>query len=503
MTPRRVGLVEACDDRQLFGFPLWPKQRDLLSAIEEEAARLHVLALGRRGTKTTMKALTGLWCCLLRPELLEFLLPGERGYAVGVATNLRQARLLMGQALAIVERSPLLSAMVEESSADEIKFTNSTGFSAFPCTARGGRGWPIFCLLMDEAAHFVDTEGNSAAESIWQALSPATAQFGDAAKVVVGSTPWGAEGFFADLHGRAAAGEIPGARAHHFTSAEMNPTLSAEFLDAERIVLGEEAFSSEYLATFEGGGGSFLDPDQVRDAIAERGELRPEDATSWVAGLDPAFSSDPFGLCLVGQDRERGVLVVGMARRWLPVKRLRSFEERRAVEDELLAEVAEICRHYRAKVYTDQYAAPSVVARLKEAGLQVELVTMTASSKTAAFGELRARLAANELELYREPQLLAELRRLRARFSAGHAAVTNPRSGDSHGDVAQACALGVWAQRGWSKTARPASISVPHGEIANPHRLDGGLTQRDIELQVATGQPVTVRPPSYQRRGRP
>ena len=333
----RVGLVQACDDPGLFGFPLFPKQRELLSSIEEEAVRLHVLALGRRGTKTTMKALVGLWCCLLRPELLKFLLPGERGYAVGVATNLRQSRLMIAQALAVVERSPLLSSMIEDASADEIKFSNSTGFVAFPCTARGGRGWPIFALLMDEAAHFVDTEGNSAAEPVWQALSPATAQFGSLAKVVVGSTPWGEQGFFADLHGRAASGEIPGARAYRYTSAEMNPTLSEEFLAAERIVLGEEGFSSEYLATFQGGGGSYLDPDQIRDAIAERDELRPEDATQWVAGIDPAFSSDPFGLCLVGQDRERGCLVLGMARRWLPTKRGRSFEERRAVEDAVLA----------------------------------------------------------------------------------------------------------------------------------------------------------------------
>jgi len=447
----RVALVQACDDRDLFGFPLWPKQRELLTSIGEEAARLHVLALGRRGTKTTMKALVGLWCCLLRPELLESLLPGERGYAVGVATNLRQSRLMIAQALAVVERSPLLADLVEEATADQILFKNRTSFCAFPCTARGGRGWPVFCLLMDEAAHFVDTEGNSAAEPIWEALSPATAQFGDRAKVVVGSTPWGEQGFFADLHGRASSGEIPGARAYRYTSAEMNPTLDPAFLEAERAVLGEEAFSSEYLATFQGGGGSYLDPDQIRDAIAERDELRPEDATSWVAGIDPAFSSDPFGLALVGQDRERGCLVLGMARRWLPTKRGRSFEERRAVEDAVLAEVAEIALKFRARVHTDQYAAPAVVERLKAAGLQVQVETMTAQSKTAAFGELRARLAAGELELYRETQLLAELRRLRARFTAGHAAVVNPRVGDSHGDVAQALAVATWAQRHWSK----------------------------------------------------
>ena len=115
---------------------------------------------------------------MLRPELLASLRPGERGYAVGIATNLRQARLMVAAALSVVERSPLLSGLVESVTDDEIAFSNGTAFAAFPCTSRGGRGWPVFALMMDEAAHFVDTEGNSAAERVWQALSPSTAQFG-------------------------------------------------------------------------------------------------------------------------------------------------------------------------------------------------------------------------------------------------------------------------------------------------------------------------------------
>ena len=107
----------------------------------------------------------------------------------------------------------------------------------------------------------------------------------------------------------------------------------------------------------------------------------------------------------------------------------------------MLAEVAEVCKHYGARVVTDQYAAPAIVSRLSEAGLAVSTIAMTAASKTSAFGELRARLNTNSLELYPELTLLAELRRLRTRYTAGSAAVVNPRVGGSHGDMAQALAL--------------------------------------------------------------
>lgn len=71
---------------------------------------------------------------------------------------------------------------------------------------------------------------------------------------------------------------------------------------------------------------------------------------------------------------------------------------------------------------------------------------MTAASKTAAFAELRARLLGGTLDLYDEPDLLAELRRLRSRYAAGQASVVNPRVGGSHGDLAQALALAVHEQ---------------------------------------------------------
>jgi hypothetical protein len=74
-----------------------------------------------------------------------------------------------------------------------------------------------------------------------------------------------------------------------------------------------------------------------------------------VAGLDPSFSSDPFGVCIVWRDRwQPNRLVVGVARAWKPARRKpRSLDEQRAVEDSVLAEVAEVCKRYGAIAVTD------------------------------------------------------------------------------------------------------------------------------------------------------
>jgi hypothetical protein len=63
-----VGLLAACDDRDLLNFELWPRQRQLLADVEA-GPRLHVWALGRRSGKTAMGAVTMLWDALLRPDL--------------------------------------------------------------------------------------------------------------------------------------------------------------------------------------------------------------------------------------------------------------------------------------------------------------------------------------------------------------------------------------------------------------------------------------------------
>ena len=78
---------------------------------------------------------------------------------------------------------------------------------------------------------------------------------------------------------------------------------------------------------------------------------------------------------------------------------------------------------------TDQYSAAAVIDFLRRRGLSVAQRSMTATSKTDIFGELRARLYERTLVLPNHPALLAELRRLQTRFRAGSAAVTNPRVG--------------------------------------------------------------------------
>lgn len=442
-----VGLLEACDDSALFGFDLWPRQRELLEAVEK-GPRIHIWALGRRSGKTTLAALTCLHSCLFRPDLDAKVRRGERRYAVAVATNLQQARLLVQAARSIVEESPTLADLVQSITDDEIVFTTPDGqttvLRAFPCSSRGGRGWPISTLCMDECAHFLtETEGPATAQRVWTALFPSTAQFGGGARVIVSSTPFGNAGLFADLFNQAKDRKLEDAVAHHATTREVNPTIDQAFLDREQA-RDPDSFRGEYLAEFLASGGAFLDWDRIQAAVNEdRFELSPTDVgighgAEVVAALDVAFSKDPFAAAIVARDLESpDRLRLVAVRSWRPKGEL-AFAP-------VLDEVAELCERFHvSQVHVDQFCSAPVRQYLAGKGIHATEVTTTASSKISAYSDLKSKLYAGELELYRHEGLLAELGRVEVHYAGGGtASIRIPRVGGSHGDLAQALALAV------------------------------------------------------------
>ena len=446
-----AGLVDACDDERLFGVELTPRQRELLATVEA-GQLLHVWALGRRSGKTLQAGLVALWTCLLRPELRTHVRRRERIYSVAVATNLRQARIFVEQARSVVEASPLLAPLVESASDDEIIFRNGTVLAAFPCTSRGGRGWPLACLLLDEAAHMLDTEGNQAAEPVYRSLAPSVAQFGTDARVIVASSPFGTDGFFADLYATVEKGDLPDALCVQAGTMAMRPGFATAALELERR-RDPDGYRAEYEAQFVAAGGAYLDAARMQEAVSRRGELPASQVVSPVAAVDLAFVGDSSALVIVGRDHDDGErLRLVLARSWTPQPgKPLSFGA-------TLDEIADAClAHGVRAVYLDQFNAASAREHLQRRGLHPSVVTTTAVSKSAMFADLKQRLYEGALDLYEHPELLAELRRIETVTTPGAASVRIRRLGSSHGDLATALALACSRLRG---TGRRATISI-------------------------------------------
>lgn len=430
-----------------------------------------------------MSAVAAVHNATLRPDLDALVRPGERRYALVVATREAQARdAVLGQARLTAEASPLLAPMIEAVTRNEIRFTLPSGAKTavrvMPASARGLRGYPCSLVVLDEAAHFQlptdEGEGDSTAEAIWTAVRPTLAQFGPAARLVMCSTPAGDDGLFAQVFRQASAGELPGAVAVHATSQEMNPTLDAAQLEQARA-LDESAYDQEYLALFTSPQDAFLDWSRVQ--VADRGPLAPGLAhigfkPPLVAGLDVAFSSDPTGLAIIGRDPHDHDRLLLLRSRAIPSRGgADGFEH-------TMGEVLDELKAYGCRqVCIDQYSSEAVAARLRAAGIACHMEPITLPMKTSMFVELRDRLYGNGLEIHRDELLRSELRRARQKRAAtGGKSVFIPRLGGSHGDVACALAYAVYHQRRVS------------GAYARQRGDGGGMVTRGV-LSVDVGGP--------------
>ena len=202
-----IGLLQAIDDPDLLGagFVPFPRQRDLLEQLDR-GPRTQVWCIGRRGGKSLCGAAAAVWHATMRPDLDALVRLREVRYAVCVATNISQARIFVRAAKSLVEASPILSGLISGMNEDSISFLLPSGartcIAAFPSSSRGGRGWPISLLFLDEAAFMRDdssTDDAQVAGRIYSALAPSTAQFAGLARIVISSTPNGDSGFFAEM----------------------------------------------------------------------------------------------------------------------------------------------------------------------------------------------------------------------------------------------------------------------------------------------------------------
>lgn len=481
-----VSLLEACDDRRLLGVKLYPRQRDLLQLVEGNPTT--VALAGRQGGKTYAAACFLAHNMVLRPDLDE-IAGGQTRWAVSIANSREQAGLLLGYVRTIVERSPLLRGQLVSARDDRLTFKGNRVLVAAPCQDRLIRGVSASALVFDEASHFVsESWGPRTLERIWQAARPLLTIYGEEGRTFGISTPADGDDFYGKLHSLAQAGGLPGAVAFRATTQELNPAVSDVFLEQEKLLLGESAYRREYLAEFTaGGGGAFLEEDAVAAVIGRYHELRPEQGTGWLIGLDVAFSSDPSAAVVVGRAAEsRKRLVVAHAERWKP-KRSRSERRRAKTEEErldvaatVLDAVARLSKAFGgAPVVTDQHARLLVEAGLRRRGVpRVIHRSWSASSQTEAFRLLRARIYGDAISLPINDQLRRELSRVRERTRAGSSAVELPRSVDGHCDLASALALAVWEHDRKGVPSRARTWSSFRGRRRRDHEAEFDLARQ-------------------------
>jgi hypothetical protein len=287
-----IPITQFASDVNLLGTPLWPKQSEILEAFWTGDKAIAVWALGRRSGKTLMAAIAAVYgACMLADDYKQCLRKGEKFYIISVGNSIDQAKIALQGVKDLINASPIVRSLVIRETTDTLELSNGAVFKALPASSRSGRGMACPLLIFDELAHAVDTEGgNAAGSSLYQALSPSVAQFGNLGKILLLSSPWIQQGIFWELFQQARSGQFPQMQVVNLPTWDVNPTISCDWLEQEKA-RDPELFNVEYGAEFSHSLASFLAPELIDLAVKrDRTILLPDSAYKgkYLLALDPA-----------------------------------------------------------------------------------------------------------------------------------------------------------------------------------------------------------------------
>jgi hypothetical protein len=172
---------------------------------------------------------------------------------------------------------------------------NGIIIGCYACSRITVRGRAAVAIICDEIC-FWRNEVTSVAcdEEVLAALRPAMATF-PTSKLIKISTPNAKRGtVWEEYQGRAGL-DHP---VWQLSSQELNPTISTEYLEAERKRNPEE-YKREYLAEFTDSVVSWIEPEVLASCVIDgRRDLpRVSDAT-YAAAIDPAYKHSDFALAI-------------------------------------------------------------------------------------------------------------------------------------------------------------------------------------------------------------
>jgi hypothetical protein len=390
-----------------------------------------IARIGRRGAKTTACSVLAAYTatCLNHRDVLSL---GERGAVLLLARNIEQARIAFSRMRAIFEL-PRYRDFVTRTLTDTIELKNNIDVIVRPNNGAGLRGLSIVACLCDEICHWEDAEHFvMPAEEILRAIVPG--MLTTKGLLMLASTPWLPEGAFFDQY-NAFLGDKGGDRALVITgtSADFNPTIEPEALEAERVI-DPEAFASEYMVEWRKESANFITNELLQPLIPQGIVQRPYDPRTLYIGFADAAegiaqsNGDSFACAVAHYDEDSRKTLLDAVLEIKP-----PFDANNAV-----AQAAALLREYRVgECYSDRVAAGFTTPAFAREG--IILKTEDTKPTRDIFLSFLPLLTSQACALLDNPELIGQLRSLQRRpLPSGLERISAPPP--LHDDLAVVCA---------------------------------------------------------------
>jgi hypothetical protein len=398
-----------------------------LAPLEREAAReifgdVDVIPPVARGVLALVKGarVGGTWLCALRLLYLAWTIDlstlayGERGYAVIIAPDLRLARQALRYVVGAVDHTPYLATHVIERNAEAITLKRPDGatvtIEAIAASRGGvaGRGRTLVGALLDESMFLRDSDFVVCDTDVYMAITPRL--LGDAQALVI-STPWVRAGLLYGLYD-SNRGTCATAIAAHLSTplARAGDPSIAMMLEREKA-RDLENYHREYLGQFVDGISSAITADELARLVMHGVSEAPwREGLHYGCFIDVGLRRDRSCAIIVHRelaargDQVDDVLVVDAVAHLVPTP------TQPLVLEDVVDEFAALARRYRVhRAWSDMHYFDAIGPMLKDRGIDLEELPMSAPEISARVESCLARFASGTMRIIDHVELRREI----------------------------------------------------------------------------------------------
>jgi hypothetical protein len=420
--------------------------------------------VGRRAGKSFVLAVVAVWLACFK-DWKPYLSPGERGTIMVIATDRRQAQVILGYIRGLLA-TPMLKDLVLSETQETINLRGNITVEIHTASYRSLRGRTVVAALLDECAFWRsdETSANPDAE-ILNALRPSMATV-PRSMLLCASSPYARRGILWNAYQRHYGKDDALPLVWHAPTLAMNCTVPQSVIDAA-LADDEPAARAEYFAEFRSDLEAFVKLDVVQDCLGDYVERAPDSSLTYSAFVDPSGgSSDAFTLSI--GHREKDAVHIDLV-----LERKPPFSP-----SQVIAEFAEVLNRYRVRYVTgDRYAGEFPREMFRRHSIEYRLAP---KNRTELYQALLPLLNSGRITLPRNDVLVKQLVGLERRVSRnGRELIDHGQRG--HDDVANAVA-------GCAELCRANTAATPvfgvwgmSAPVKRPSKFDGAILEGDLK----------------------
>ncbi|MBA7469527.1 hypothetical protein ES707_04798 [subsurface metagenome] len=420
--------------KALYGLPLDKKELKIFKILTkgkgkyipgEEKLEL-IACLGARSGKSFLVSICALFEAT-RDKWKKELSKGENPYVVIIATRTLQAKQIIGRnCKRMLENSPLLSNLIEKTTALELTLKNGMKIISSPCTRTAFRGIPIAVLIMDEIAFF-RLEGETQDETIYSSLTVRQSQF-EFGKCFLISTAGAKQGLFFNFFDEGF--RVKDRLTIQADTRFVNPEILQKFLDKEKA-RNYDNWRREFQAEFSEKLEAFFGFELMQKPFILGGDLPYKSGYNYSLGLDQSGLSGRDRFALAISHQEGDIAIVDVVRSW-ETKDL----------DIILNDIEILAKTYFLnEASIDRYSKGYVENSFKKIGLEI----LIRPSLSIVFVNLKSKMIQDKLQLPDRPDLKAGLKNTIAVYGkSNQLTIFHERGPEGHADEIDAVAGSIY-----------------------------------------------------------